>query len=477
MASISNVVQGTPIPMASGTWIQQRNALRALGARQKNATKVTSTPSKFPTSSPSALSYTKPTVPLATGLMPTAATAPLATPQPAPSTGQDLGSFKGLVSTTANTALSGSPDANNYSKEAADYGAGAIPIGQQAIDIAKQFGQKYADVGTAGAKFQAGQLTTGTTPVAEGNAAITAQTTAAQQQALAEGETAALKGLDEQLTAQNQAQTGALGAAGVSATTRGQTLSTLGNLAGLVQPSTVTPGQAVFNPATGEFTGGGDLGAGNIAQNWASFLAGGGDPNQVPASVSGNSVLWNQVLQGAKAQNPNFDVNTALGQASGRQAVGAAGGTGAAQVLAQLPSLESANTAAKGIEQTITQFLQDNPKLNTSPLAVGNAAQQWLQGKQLADPTYQTLFNYLNEYTNTLAPILGVGGDPTNLKTEIAKSFINAQASGQSIAQVLQSIGTLADQKIQNIRSGATGGGVVSSGTNNGTTSGDIFNW
>lgn len=147
------------------------------------------------------------------------------------------------------------------------------------------------------------------------------------------------------------------------------------------------------------------------------------------------------------------------GYVGGQQA---AGGTAA--------QMNVANTAAKGIQGTIQQYLQSNPQLNASGLTIANAAQQWLQGKQLGDPAYQTLFNYLNEYISTLAPILGVGGDTTNLKTQIAQSFINAQASGQSISQVLQSIGTLADQKLANIISAGQGGGQVAGGTPTGST-------
>ena len=123
-----------------------------------------------------------------------------------------------------------------------------------------------------------------------------------------------------------------------------------------------------------------------------------------------------------------------------------------------------ANTAAKGIQGTIQQYIQQNPDLNASPSTVANAAQQWLQGKQLGDPRYQQLFNDINEYISTLAPILGVGGDTTNLKTQIAQSFVNAQASGQSISDVLSGIGALADQKLSNIHSAGTGGGVVAGG-------------
>lgn len=124
-----------------------------------------------------------------------------------------------------------------------------------------------------------------------------------------------------------------------------------------------------------------------------------------------------------------------------------------------------ANTAAKGIQGTIQQYIQANPQLNPSDVTFGNSILQWAQGQQLGDPKYQTLANYLNEYISTLAPILGVGGDATNLKTEIAQSFINAKASGQSISDVLNGIGKLADDKLANIVSAGQGGGQVAGPT------------
>lgn len=276
----------------------------------------------------------------------------------------------------------------------------------------------------------------------------------------------ALEGLKQQAQGNiNQAQQN-LG------TFSGQAQSALGTgLDAATQQVQAPYGTPLYNPLSGKVTDTAGNGASGIVSQWSDYLAKGGDPSQVPSSVSGNSVLWGQVLNGAKASNPNFDVNVSQGAASGKQAIGAAGGTGTAGVLGSIPALDAANTAAQGIANTITTYLQQNPQLNTSPLAAGNAAQQWIQGKQLADPAYQTLFNYLSEYTNTLAPILGVGGDPTNLKTEIAQGFINAQAQGKNIAQVLQSIGQLASDKVKNLKSGATGGGTVAGG---GNTSGGI---
>lgn len=142
------------------------------------------------------------------------------------------------------------------------------------------------------------------------------------------------------------------------------------------------------------------------------------------------------------------------GQIQGQQAAGQ-----------QSAGMQAANVAAKGIQNSITSYLQQNPQLNPSDATFANAISQWVSGQQLGDPKYQTLANYLNEYISTLAPILGVGGDTTNLKTQIAQSMLNARASGQSIIQVLQNLSSLADQKVQNFASGAQGGGVVAGNT------------
>lgn len=241
-------------------------------------------------------------------------------------------------------------------------------------------------------------------------------------------------------------------------------------IAGLIQPSPAAFGQTVFNPATGTFDGGG----GNLdPQVVASDLAQKVISNQMTYDQAVSSLGYaggagQQFLNNAiKGLNPAFNIPQATATAAGQ-----------AGVIGTLPALESADTAAEGIKGKITTYLASNPQLNPSTLAAGNTLQQWIQGKQLSDPKYQTLFNYLNEYTNTLAPILGVGGDTTNLKTQIAQSFINAAASGQSIAEVLENIQGLSKGKIQDIRSGATGGGVVSSPqTGGGTGSGGLYDW
>jgi hypothetical protein len=164
---------------------------------------------------------------------------------------------------------------------------------------------------------------------------------------------------------------------------------------------TVAPGQVPFSPLTGE--------AGNLT------------------GTEGGGLFQAGAIQGQQA----------LGQ--------------------QYPALISAHTQAQGIQNQITNYLQQNPALNPSTVTDVNKVAQWLLGGKLGDPKYQTLANYLQEYVNTLAPILGVGGDVTNLKTEIAQSFVNGAANGQSISEVLENIDNLAATKLNAMKQTGTG--------------------
>lgn len=240
--------------------------------------------------------------------------------------------------------------------------------------------------------------------------------------------------------------------------------------------------QFVYNPQTGQYNmnvgGSGVQSPQQVAQQLDDGTL---SPDQATSALSYlGPTAQSQLIAAMKTVNPGFNWNTAVGQASATQQNAATLGTaqtqGEAAVLQSLPAMTSANVAASGIKNTIEQYLASNPNLNPSNLAAGNTLQQWIQGKQLTNPQYQTLFNDLNEYTNTLTPTLGVGGDSTNLKTEIAQSFVNAAASGQSIAQVLDNIQTLAEQKVQNLQSGASGGGVVA-GAGSSTGSGGPYDF
>lgn len=115
------------------------------------------------------------------------------------------------VSNPANATYSG------LIGSAANAAQGNQGIGSNAAAIAAQYGSNIANISQQGNAAQAGYLTTGTSPVAEGNAAVIANTQANQVAGQAAAESAALQGTGQQLTAQNQAATGLIGAAGLKA--------------------------------------------------------------------------------------------------------------------------------------------------------------------------------------------------------------------------------------------------------------------
>lgn len=185
---------------------------------------------------------------------------------------------------------------------AANLAQGNLNIGKSAKDIGASYGQKIADVGQQGANYQAGALSTGTSPVGEGNAAVNAAATAAKQTALATGEQAALAGTGQQLTAQNQAQTGVLGAATA------------------VKPELGQYGQNYYNPLTGT-TGGASTEVQptdpfyKTMQTYANMLVS-GQSASVPSAVTSNPVLNAQLQNMAKTINPNYNASIAGAQGS-----------------------------------------------------------------------------------------------------------------------------------------------------------------
>ena len=94
---------------------------------------------------------------------------------------------------------------------------GQLPgLGQKAADIAAKAQQEYADIGKRAAGAGAGYSTTGTTPVAEGNAAVIARTAAAQQGAVTQGAQLGLTGLQQQAGNITSAAAGQAGLAGLT---------------------------------------------------------------------------------------------------------------------------------------------------------------------------------------------------------------------------------------------------------------------
>lgn len=377
---------------------------------------VTPTPAQTPSVKPAA------PAPLAAAPLSPTQTAPIAA-APAP-TGP---TFSGLVGSLANASGAGSQAISPYTGLLTSYAKGSTDVGKQAADIAAQYGQRIADVGGQGARFQAGQLTTGTTPVAEGNAAVTAQTTAAQQAALAAGEQAALQGTAQQLTGFNQAANAANQAASQALGGTGQAITGFGTAAGLAQPNLGGIGQVPYSPLTLE--------------------------QGSPLGAPGGSAA---------------DAARIAGQFQGAQAAAAAPGQTQATIYGtqqqQIAAYQSAHQQAQNLQSQLGDLITSFG-LNPSDLTAANAGIQYI-ATHTSDPRYQALFNYLADITSRYSQVLTpVGGNPTDTTREVASSMINGLASGTSIQAVLQSL----DQQAQAVIAGVpTQGGNLGGGSSGG---------
>lgn len=357
--------------------------------------------------------------------------------QAAPPQQQQTPTYPGLI-----TDIEGASAPNSTQKglvqNISDTARGNEAIGNKAGQISDKYGAEIARLGGLEAGAMTGMGLTA--PVAMGRGNLAAQSASARIAALSAAQDAALKGTGQQLTGQQQTASAQAAALGGANTQQQQQLGGLGSAAGLAAPQFGQPGQVGYDPLN---PGAGNAGFDASLEQYAQMAA----KNQmsaIPASITGNSVLNAKILARAKEINPGFTPASARG---------------AEEVLGGLPALKSAETAADGIKNTIITYLNQNPQINSTDAALANQFQQWVEGRQLTDARYQILFNNLDEYTNTLAPILGVGGAPTNLKTEIAQSFLNPSASGKSITQVLEAMNSLAKNKITDIERGAGGQG------------------
>jgi len=298
-----------------------------------------------------------------------------------------------------------------------DTAKGNQAIGQSAADIAARYGKQYADTGLLGAAAQGGYRTTGTTPVAEGNAAVIGQTTAAQQAAIAAGEQAALQGTAQQLTSQSQTQSGLSSA-----------------LTGSLNTTSTPYGTPVVRTATGEVLnpGAGGTGSGGIQltgapaqdiQNLATSLV--NNPSGMGYTAAYNqissaygSAVANQLLPALQKLNPSFSVTTSDAQAAANAANVQTGGTAA--VNAGASTYAQANPAYLNLKNNIipnidnfgTLLQQGAGGINPFDAQYGNSTLQQFQS-QLSSPQQAAFQATFQQLQNSIAQLAGAGGAQT----------------------------------------------------------------
>ncbi len=214
--------------------------------------------------------------------------------------------------------------------------------------------------------------------------------------------------------------------------------------------------------------------AGNTAE--ANRLLAGGQL----ATTGASNVLSAGQPQQVSPTNVPFNPLTGTYGAPASTAYGAGGLSGVGALQQQQNQGADVQTMTSSLKQT--SGLIDKAKkdivtagFNPSPVALGNYLTQYLQGKVVPDPQYANVVNDISEIANTIAPVLGTPGNPTDLKTTIAQELIPRLMAGEDIGTVLDNLEKNAGIKIDAARtasqnnavsnpsSGSTGGGYATS--------------
>ena len=303
--------------------------------------------------------------------------------------------------------------------------------------IADAAGQRISDIGQAGAKGEAGYLTTGTSPVAEGNAAIFAKTTTAKQGAVSEGANMQLSGNAQGLTAQQQAQSGYNNAAGQNLTGQGLAQGAISSAAGYSKPELGSYGQNYYNPLNPN-QGGGGVPATNsdgtpnpmytALQNYAQMAAN-GQISSIPSSITSNPVLNNQLNTMAKQINPAYNPIVSAAQGAATSSNVQTGGTAQTNAAASAyqnsyPAVVQLNTALNNVDSAGKMTVENAQGNGVNPFALAPANTKLSQLKTHLSDNGQVTFN--SNMANLKAAIQNIyaangGATPTGIEATIGQ--------------------------------------------------------
>lgn len=230
--------------------------------------------------------------------------------------------------TVGNLADTQNSSYNNTAQQAIEGLLGASAGNQvyadRAQQIANQAGNQISSIGRQGASAQAGYLSTGTSPVAEGNAAINAQSTAAQEQAVTQGANMQLVGNAQGLTAQGQEQSGFNAGAGQALAGQGTQQSALSSAGQLSSPTSQFG--LLTDPLSGQIIGGNGSNAqqlmGTSLQKAVQLYNSGAADFNTALSVSGLAQfgnLGNSLLSSALTNGGGFNPTTQATQIATNQ--------------------------------------------------------------------------------------------------------------------------------------------------------------
>lgn len=316
----------------------------------------------------------------------------------------------------------------------------------KAQGIADATGKEYASVGKQGASAAAGYMTTGTSPVGEGNAAIQRQTTAAQQTAIAEGGQMQLQGVEKQLEAQKLQQSG-IGSA---------------TLASKPEAGVSFFGNPVTGNVVGTNTGGASTGNSLIdttVDTAVQQLLSGSDANT--AMVNVNSLKSPQAINALVAKMRQYDPNWTIG---GSNVIAEQNYKQLQTYTAAASDLDTGLKNLDNISQTAFKFLQSEPMLNSTQNPDINNGINTFVGKfknPQAKMAYDAVITDIQKFQAQILASYG-GTTPTDVTSKMLNldpGSLNYQQLGpymQFLAQLGNNQKSVLQSQINDIRGSGT---------------------
>ncbi len=190
------------------------------------------------------------------------------------------------------------------------------------------------------------------------------------------------------------------------------------------------------------------LAGGQLATQGAQNVLGASLPQAFPYTSATINPLTGQPVNGGGGVNNPFG--------GGQQGAKIEQGS-------QYQGLVAAHQSAQNLQGQLSSLIQ-SAGINAGDI---NAINSFFNkvATNVSDPNYQTFNNLINDLSSIYAQILTpTGGSPTDMKTAIAQSLINAGQKGSSIMQVIQNLDAQTQAKMAGIYSAGTGQGGGSGG-------------
>lgn len=243
-----------------------------------------------------------------------------------------------------------------------------------------------------------------------------------------------------------------------SATTaQGQQFGAANNAASLAQPSPTAFGQTVFNPAQGNFSGGGGLPPETLAQY--AQMAANGQYSAIPSSITSNPVLSAQLNAAAKQINPSYSPVTSTAQ-----------GVSAGDLTKQGAEIQA---QANGAEQNFNLMLNIAKQggVNDANVPILNTLQNNVNRGLTSSAAVANFQSLIQSVRSQYASILG-GGTVTVEALQEAQSLIPNDISLSALQSLGQNLKSDATNRVtginQQIQSLSGGGNQSSSGNSGG---------